>query len=342
MGKQIPCSSVAIGTIACMPGSAICVPLVFPRLLLGILGRVYRSLSDNMTNSGIIYSIVEKSKNAVVYVGVDSKNNGSGDPNYLGSGVIIKRKIEKHGKDGFEKNVLERCKTREGLEKAERHWIQKLNTIVPNGYNIAEGGYNGNTFLGKTKEEIKEICEKKNKKLRALLKIPEVRKERIKQLKEMRENPGYGEKISLKGRGEKNSQAKITNKEAEIIISYLAKGWLSGELSKYLGISNDCIKGIKNKYTHEHLRLLFPAEYSLIERYFGCRARINPIQVMDILRTKIKNPKMTNDEIANLLGWKPRSRVNDILKKKQGYYKILSENNEEIKMLYGELRKTEC
>ena len=55
---------------------------------------------------------------------------------YYGSGKIIKRSLKKYGKENFTKEIIEECKTKQELNKRERYWIQKLNTLYPNEYNI--------------------------------------------------------------------------------------------------------------------------------------------------------------------------------------------------------------
>lgn len=92
--------------------------------------------------------------NGKIYVGKDECNN----PTYLGSGYIFKRAISKYGKTNFNKEILEECNTREFLEEREKFWIKELDATNPNiGYNVAEGGTGGNTFLGKTEEEMLDI-----------------------------------------------------------------------------------------------------------------------------------------------------------------------------------------
>jgi group I intron endonuclease len=85
-------------------------------------------------------------------------------PTYLGSGYILKRAIKKHGKENFKKEILEVCSSTEELEEREKYWIRVLNATDPDiGYNIAEGGTGGNTYLGKTEEEMTEIKAKISK-----------------------------------------------------------------------------------------------------------------------------------------------------------------------------------
>lgn len=87
--------------------------------------------------------IIYKTTNLITqewYIGQDSKNN----PNYFGSGIILKRAIKKYGKKSFTKQVLESLpegSSKEDLNKAEIYWINVFNAVNdPKSYNIAFGG----------------------------------------------------------------------------------------------------------------------------------------------------------------------------------------------------------
>lgn len=87
--------------------------------------------------------IVYKTTNLVTgkfYVGKDEKNN----PEYLGSGKILKIAINKYGVENFKKEILETCVTRDDLNKREKYWINELSATTI-GYNITEGGTGGRT-----------------------------------------------------------------------------------------------------------------------------------------------------------------------------------------------------
>lgn len=105
-----------------------------------------------------ISMVVYKTTNLVngkVYVGQDSKNN----PDYLGSGTIIKRAIKKYGVENFKKEILELCNSKEEMDEKEKYWIKELKTIK-HGYNISEGG---NGCLGcKQSDETKQKRSEKN------------------------------------------------------------------------------------------------------------------------------------------------------------------------------------
>jgi group I intron endonuclease len=78
--------------------------------------------------------------NGKFYVGKDEKNN----PDYLGSGKILKLAINKNGRENFKKKILEVCETRENLNDREKYWIESLSATTL-GYNITEGGTGGRT-----------------------------------------------------------------------------------------------------------------------------------------------------------------------------------------------------
>lgn len=92
--------------------------------------------------------------NGKIYIGKDSKNN----PNYYGSGLILKQSIKKYGKENFKKEILEYCIDKNHLNEREIFWIDAFNSIVPNGYNITNGGAGGDTISKHPNRE--KICKK--------------------------------------------------------------------------------------------------------------------------------------------------------------------------------------
>lgn len=54
---------------------------------------------------GVIY-LTENLGNGKIYIGSDTKNQGHGDPEYLGSGILIVKSIEKYGRENFKKTIL--------------------------------------------------------------------------------------------------------------------------------------------------------------------------------------------------------------------------------------------
>jgi group I intron endonuclease len=99
----------------------------------------------------IIYKTVNV-LNGKFYIGQDSKNN----PEYIGSGTLLKRAIEKYGRDKFIKETLEVCSTQEELNEREKYWIKETKAREL-GYNIADGGCGGNTYTEETRERVSQF-----------------------------------------------------------------------------------------------------------------------------------------------------------------------------------------
>ena len=54
----------------------------------------------------------------------------------------ISKAIRKYGKDNFKFEIIENCLPKD-LDKKEKYYIKKYNTVIPNGYNITYGGNQG-------------------------------------------------------------------------------------------------------------------------------------------------------------------------------------------------------
>lgn len=78
--------------------------------------------------------------NGKQYIGKDKHNN----PNYLGSGTILRLAIRKHGKNNFKKEILEVCSSNEELIEREEYWLNFYNAggndMFYNMHNHSRGG----------------------------------------------------------------------------------------------------------------------------------------------------------------------------------------------------------
>lgn len=88
--------------------------------------------------------------NGKQYIG---QHYGELDDNYIGSGSLLKKAIQKYGKENFKKEILEICENYNQVNIAEKEWINYYNaTDNIKFYNIASGGFNSNPCEGMSKE----------------------------------------------------------------------------------------------------------------------------------------------------------------------------------------------
>ena len=73
--------------------------------------------------------------------------------NYLGSGLLLNKAINKYGKDKFKRETIELCESLDDLNEKEIFWINDKNTLHPNGYNLTLGGTGGDTFTNNPDKE---------------------------------------------------------------------------------------------------------------------------------------------------------------------------------------------
>lgn len=200
--------------------------------------------------------VVYKTTNTIngkFYVGQDSKNN----PSYLGSGVLLKKAIEKHGRENFVKEILEVCNTKEQLNEREIFWIEETKAREV-GYNLAEGGHGGSTYTEETRRRIsaqfkgrivspETVQKRKETKQKVLevdpnaykhteeskLKIGEKNKGRVpseynklmSSIKNSRENnPNYGKSIPWSEERKQAARGKPLSEEQRIKISESNRG----------------------------------------------------------------------------------------------------------------------
>ena len=90
---------------------------------------------------GYIYLIIDLT-NWKKYVGQHHYHLEKLDPNYHGSGYII-RQIYKKRPETLKEVYLKTCYTQEELDEWEQYYIEFYNTLYPNGYNLEKGGRRG-------------------------------------------------------------------------------------------------------------------------------------------------------------------------------------------------------
>ena len=91
----------------------------------------------------IVYKI-ENLINGKIYVGRTVKKlNVRMSQHKNTTKTLIGRAIQKYGWENFRAEIIEECSSFEELVEREVYWIKKLNSKVPNGYNIIDCSSNG-------------------------------------------------------------------------------------------------------------------------------------------------------------------------------------------------------
>ena len=66
----------------------------------------------------------------------------------------IKSAVNKYGRENFDFVIIERCFSQDQLNKREIYWIEELDSLAPNGYNLKKGGECGGKLSDETKRKI--------------------------------------------------------------------------------------------------------------------------------------------------------------------------------------------
>lgn len=91
------------------------------------------------------------------YVGQTTMNvndRARKDGKGYGQGTPFREAIDKYGFDNFEQSILRLCTLQEEADQYERYFIEKYNSVYPNGYNLESGGKAGQHLHIRTKQNI--------------------------------------------------------------------------------------------------------------------------------------------------------------------------------------------
>lgn len=108
--------------------------------------------------------------------GIYKITNKINDKCYIGQSIDIYRRFDEHkytsktskylhnsmvkyGINNFNFEIIEEC-DESILSEREKYWIKFYNSIAPNGYNLTNGGDDGNTFRYRTEKEMEETKRK--------------------------------------------------------------------------------------------------------------------------------------------------------------------------------------
>lgn len=169
---------------------------------------------------GFIYETTNNI-NGMKYIGQKTYDKKGLWKTYLGSGIYLKRAINKYGKNNFSRIILEECNSKDKLDKQECYWIEFYDAVNSDKYyNIASGGDGGNTIAGYSDEQLKQYKEFKSK---------------------------LHKKTALKG--EKCPTSKLTEKQVHKIIERLKNNDFNIDIANDYSVSIGTINDIRNHKT---------------------------------------------------------------------------------------------
>jgi group I intron endonuclease len=91
----------------------------------------------------LVYEIKNKI-NGKIYVGAHKTENKNDD--YMGSGLLLRKAIQKYGIENFDKTILYEAKNEQEMFSKEKQLI----TIGKNSYNLKQGGNGGWDYVNKS------------------------------------------------------------------------------------------------------------------------------------------------------------------------------------------------
>lgn len=74
---------------------------------------------------------------------------------------VFYRAIKQHGANKFVAEQIDSAETLEEIQQKERYWIYKLKSLVPDGYNLIDGGLNGHAVHEQTRIKLSEAMRKR-------------------------------------------------------------------------------------------------------------------------------------------------------------------------------------
>lgn len=114
---------------------------------------------------------------------------------YLGSGVILKKAIEKYGAENFSREIIEECKTPEELSEREKYWIDYYDAVNSDDFYNITGGGNGGFGKGENSPWYGKHLSTETK-------------EKLSEAKKGEHNPFYGKSHDLKTKKKMSDKAK--------------------------------------------------------------------------------------------------------------------------------------
>ena len=173
--------------------------------------------------------------------------------------ICLRNAIQKYGKENFKTEIICICFD-EDINFYEIEYIEKFNTISPNGYNLQSGGNNGRRLHEDTKKKLsntmkkvmnnEDIKKKLSESTRLYYSVPRTKVARSEEFKKNLSDKLKGRKLSEedKQNKRKNAQKNIKN----IVEQYTLDGVLlntfngTGDAARSLGLFKGSISHVCN------------------------------------------------------------------------------------------------
>lgn len=193
---------------------------------------------------------------------------------YLGSGIYLKRAVNKYGKENFKVRLIEECNSQEELNNKEIYWINYYNAIESsNYYNIGAGGLGWNNSLNKinrtsiwlgrhhTEESKKKMSESHKGKP-----WTRAQREALLPTRQGKNNPMYGTHRILSEETKKKISKSNTGKRIWVCTELENKFILKEDLDKYLKLGYSLGRNnLFRQYVSQQTKKALQAEHVLYE-----------------------------------------------------------------------------
>lgn len=174
------------------------------------------------------YCYVYETKNIInnkVYIGIRKNRDPYGDP-YLGSGLLLKRAIDKYGTVYFKKRILVLSDSWDYVRNIEKKLVTEKFILTGNTYNLSIGGQGGNTVTSIESNKKVRISHAKS------WESVSRRKAAANRMHERLSDPKERHKISIRTKGEGNPTNVFSRQDILDIANLMAEGWLLDHLSR--------------------------------------------------------------------------------------------------------------